>query len=279
MNDEFGAERINKKSKIVRWIKIILLIYFVIGFSLYFLQEKILFHPEPLSKDYHYSFNSPFKEVNIEIGKEENLNLIQFLPDSVPIKGVVLYFHGNMKNINHYAKFAKNFTMNGYEVWMPDYPGFGKTTGNLTEKKLYENAAQVYKLANKRFMSDSIIIYGRSLGTGVASQLATRVDCRQLILETPYYSIPDLFRSYAPIYPSSLMAKFIFPVYQYLTEVKVPITIFHGDDDEVIPYRCANKLKTVLKKGDEFITVPKGKHNNLFQFEMVTKKLDSLLRN
>src|SRR5205823_1244644 len=102
---------------------------------------------------------------------------------------------------------------------MPDYPGYGKTTGELTEKKLYDESMQVYKMARSKFSKDSIIIYGKSLGSGIASHLAAAVDCRRLILETPYYSIPALFTCYAPIYPNSYMSHFKLPTYEYLQQV------------------------------------------------------------
>lgn len=267
----------NKKKQLVfRSIKILLLIYVVVGIALYYFQEKIFLHPGPLTAD--YVFNVPFKEINIPISKTENFNIVQFFPKDSARKGVVLYFHGNMKNIYHYAKAANNFTKSGYEVWMPDYPGFGKTTGELTEKKLYEEALVAYRLANKRFKADSIIIYGRSFGTGIASQLATMVNCRRLILETPYYSVPDLFGYYAPIYPTSFMSKLKLPVNEYLKDVTVPVTIFHGTDDGVIPYSVTKKLKGVLKTTDEFITIEKGEHNNLNDFPLFHQKLDSLLK-
>ena len=260
------------------WVKIIILLYIIIGIALYYLQEKILLHPVAHPKGYRYSFNFPFKEVDIPINKNENFNIVQFLPKDSARKGVVLYFHGNMKNIYHYARFADNFTKFGYEVWMPDYPGFGKTTGELTEKKLYEEALLAYKLANEKFRADSILIYGRSFGTGIASQLATAVDCKRLILETPYYSIPALFHYYLPLYPTSYMSKFNLPVHEYLKDVTVPVTIFHGTDDEIIPYSVTKRLRGSLKSTDEFITIEDGKHNDLDNFQVFHHKLDSLLR-
>jgi hypothetical protein len=98
-----------------RWIKIIILIYTVIGIALYSFQEKLLLHPVALSQDYVYTFDVPFNEVNIPINKNENLNLVQFFPKDSIRKGVVLYFHGNMTNINHYAGAANIFTKNRYE--------------------------------------------------------------------------------------------------------------------------------------------------------------------
>lgn len=267
-----------KRRRFFRVIKIVILLYVTIGIALYYFQEKILLHPKAYSEDYAYNFNIPFKEVNIPINKSENFNIVQFLPgDSMP-KGIVLYFHGNMRNINHYAPFAEKLTKLGYEVWMPDYPGFGKTTGVLTEKKLYEQALFAYKLANTKFKADSIIIYGRSFGSGIASQLATVVDCRRLILETPYYSIPALFSYYVPLYPTAYMSKFKLPVNEYVKEVTVPVTIFHGTDDGIIPYSVTKKLTKSLKPADEFITIENGEHNNLSEFKLFQHKLDSLLR-
>lgn len=260
-----------------RLIKIIVVTYCSAGVALYYLQEKLIFRPTPLPPDYQFKFAIPFKEVNIPLTKKDNLSLVRFFPqDSIP-KGVVLYFHGNRDNINRYAKYVSNFTKHGYEVWIPDYPGYGKTTGELTEENLYMQAKEVYKLANSKFGNDSIIVYGKSLGSGIASYIASKNPCRRLILETPYYSIPDLFSSYAPFYPIGAMSHFKLPTGEYLREINVPVTIFHGNADWVIPYRCAAKLKKFLKPGDEFITIDQGSHNDLNDFSLFHEKLDSVL--
>lgn len=257
---------------------VVIFVYCSIGLALFYLQEKLLFHPEPLPADYVYRFDVPFKEVQIAMNEKVTLSMVQFFPkDSIP-KGVVLYFHGNRDNVTRYAKYADNFTKHGYEVWMPDYPGYGKSTGEITEQLMYDEAREVYKLANSKFSADSIIVYGKSLGTGLASYLAAKKKCQRVILETPYYSLPSLFSSYAPIYPTNRMSHFKFPVGEYLKEVQEPITIFHGTSDKVISYRHAGKLKEVLNPGDEFITIENGGHNNLNQFPLFKEKLDSVLR-
>lgn len=269
--------KVSTKRKVIRWLTVIGFLYGSIGIALFYLQEKFLFHPEPLASDYVFKFNTPFKEINIAINERDTLNLIQFFPENTVPKGVVLYFHGNTGNVIRYEKYVKNFTKDGYEVWMPDYPGFGKTTGKLTEENMDMEAKEVYKLAHSKFAADSIIVYGKSLGTGVASLIAAKYECKRLILETPYYSIPSLFSSYAPIYPTTRMAHFKFPVGENLKEVKAPVTIFHGTADKVIFYRNAARLKKVLKPGDEFITIENGGHNNLNDFPLFHEKLDSVL--
>lgn len=268
---------ISRKQKIIRWTKIIITVYCVTGIALYYLQEKFLLHPATLPLDYQFKFKVLFKEINIPLNATDDLNLVQFFPNDSTPKGVVLYFHGNKGNISRYAEYAINFTKHNYEVWMVDYPGYGKTTGKFTEENVYMQAREVYKLANTKFSADSITVYGKSLGSGIASWLASRRPCKRLILETPYYSIPDLFSHYAPIYPVESLSKFKFPTSEYLKDVKIPVTIFHGTDDWIIPYRCAAKLKKVLKPGDEFITIDKGSHNDLNDFPLFHEKLDSLL--
>lgn len=266
------------KKIIFRWLKIFILVYCLIGIAIYYLQDKILFHPEPLPAGYQYNFSFPFKEVNLPYSHNSTINVIQFQANRPKPKGLVLYFHGNKKNIGRYAPFALNFTSNGYDVWMMDYPGFGKSTGSFTEQQLYNWALVFYKLARVKYSPDSIILYGKSMGTGIASQLATVRDCRALILEAPYYSFPSIIGSWLPVYPVNKMIHFKLPTWQYLQEVTNPIVIFHGTSDYTVPYRNAKKLQPFLKPTDKFITIENGHHNDLWQFPLFKEKIDSLLK-
>ncbi len=263
--------------KIFKWIKIVLLVYFAVGIALYYLQDYILFQPVFLAKNKKYIFNSLYREINIPYDNETNLNIIQFATKATVVKGVVLYFHGNKKNIGWYAKDAPNFTLKGYEVWMIDYPGYGKSTGKFTERRLYDYALQLYRLARTRYQPGNIIIYGKSLGTGIAAQLAAVRDCKRLILETPYYSIQSLVKHYLPMYPVGNMLHYHLPTYDYLPLVTAPVTIFHGTNDQVIPYSDAERLQPLMKLDDEFVTVQKGSHNDLNNFSIFHSKLDSVL--
>jgi pimeloyl-ACP methyl ester carboxylesterase len=266
------------KKKIFRWIKVFVLLYSTMGIALFYMQDFILLKPEKLSKSHAFHFDIPFQEVNIPFNETDTLNMVKFFPKDSLRKGVVLYFHGNKQNIERYAKFVTSFTKHGYEVWMEDYPGFGKSTGTRTEKKILDQALEVQKMAMAEYGADSIILYGKSFGSGVAAYVASQTNCKRLILETPYYSIPDVFAAYAFIYPTQRMITYKIPTNEYLQEVDYPVTIFHGTNDWVIPYRCASKLKKVLKPTDEFISIENGTHNNLATFDLYKKKLDSLLK-
>lgn len=264
---------------ILKWLKIILLIYVLGGIALYFLQDAILFRPISLKSTYKYDFPEKHEDINIPINKKSNLNIIRFLSTDTITKGVVLYFHGNKKNISWYAKYPPYFTRHGYEVWMIDYPGYGKSTGRFTEENLYNWADYLYKYANSKFSSDSIIIYGKSMGTGIATQLASIQPSKRLILETPYYDFPSILKNYLFFYPIDWMIKIKMPTHRYLLHTHVPVTIFQGTNDKIVTYGNAERLKSVLKPGDEFVTIEGGSHNDLFKYKETLHKLDSLLKN
>ena len=276
-NTNFTMMNLNKK-RIFNGVKILLLVYASIGIALFYLQDQFLFHPQKLSANYQYKFNGRFEELNIPFNETDTMNVIKFLPDNIPVKGAVIYYHGNMKNIAHYATFVAPFLKLGYEVWMEDYPGFGKSTGEITEQKLYDQALQVKKMVDANFKSDSIVIYGKSLGTGIAAYVASRTKAKILILETPYYSIPSLFSSYAFMYPNQMMSNYKLPTGEFLMDINYPVVILHGTNDNVIPFRCAAQLKKELKNTDKFITVDGASHNNLNSTKIYFNTIDSLLK-
>jgi alpha-beta hydrolase superfamily lysophospholipase len=264
--------------KILKWTQIIFLVYIVLGIAIYFLQDRILFHPVKLPEDHQFTFDQPFREEKIVVDEDRMISMVHFtVPDSLR-KGIVLYFHGNRTNITRYAPFAKFFTRNGYETWMIDYPGFGKSTGKRTEKILHDDALSFYKMALARVPAEQIVIYGKSMGSGMASKLAAIRDCKMLILETPFYSIDAIARQYFFIYPVNPMTKYTMPNHLHVPLVHAPVTIFHGTRDAVVPYRQGKKLAGV-KPGIKLVTIPGGRHNNLTEFPEYGSKIDSLLKN
>jgi pimeloyl-ACP methyl ester carboxylesterase len=262
------------KRRIKRTLIGLVTFYITSGVVLYLFQDLLFFHPKKLPTSHRFQFKQPFAELNLPVD-DRNLNVVQFKALTSIRKGIVLYFHGNMRNIERYADQAPLFTGDGYEVWMVDYPGFGKSTGKRTEDVMYSDAQLLYRLATKEVTPKELVIYGRSIGTGVASYLAAHQPCKQLILETPYYSIEALARHYAPIFPVRSLMHYRFPINEYLTQVKASITILHGTRDEIIPYKQAQRLATI--KGVELITIPQGSHNNLSTYPLFQQTLIRLL--
>ena len=266
----------NSKSK---WRKIIggtLLIYLLAGWIFYANQERLLFKPVVIPTEAALKINQPHLEISIPINTEDTLHLTRFTTLSTA-KGAVLYFHGNRQNVEWYARFAKIFTESGYEVFMMDYPGYGKSRGEITESKMYEWSQVVYSIARKSFTPSQLIIYCKSLGSGVAAQLAAKRDCRYLIAETPYYDLPSVLSHYAPIYPFQLLMHFQFPTHNYLQQVTAPILLLHGTADGVVAYNNSIRLSNKFKKGDQLITIQKGSHNDLYNFPITISAIKKVL--
>ena len=115
-------------------------------------------------------------------------------------RGLIYYFKGNSKSIKGWAKFAKDFLGNGYDFFIMDYRGFGKSRGKRSETKLYNDAQHIYKWLTDRYPENKIVIYGRSLGSGIATRVASWNKPRMLILDSPYFSFYTKTSNVGPFY-------------------------------------------------------------------------------
>ena len=242
-------------------------------------QEKLIFRNTQIAVNYQYEFKSDFDEMWFEPKSGVKLNALYFRTDSVKRKGLVVYFHGNADDLKRWGEYADDFTKNHYDILMIDYRQFGKSTGELSEKALHTDARYVYEWAKERFSEDKIVIYGRSLGTGIATRLASETNPKMLLLETPYFSLIDVGESYLPILPYDKLLRYKMRTDLCIQAVKCPIHLFHGTKDEVVPYQSSLKLAKLLnKKPSEILTtIPEGKHKNLGEFQEYHRALKRLL--
>lgn len=243
-------------------------------------QEKLLFRNTKLAVDYQYEFKDDFEEMWFEPEANVKLNALYFKTDSTRRKGLIVYFHGNADDLRRWGKHAIDFTKNDCDILMIDYRQFGKSTGELSEKALHSDATYVYEWAKKRFPESKIILYGRSLGTGIATRLASENKPQMLLLETPYFSLLDVVNSYFPLIPYNAILKYQFRTDLCIKQVECPIHFFHGTKDAVVPYKSSLKLAELLnKKPSEILTtIPNGGHKNLGEFQAYHDALNSLLR-
>lgn len=245
----------------------------------YGLQYRILFRPKSLPLSFKFNFASPFQEVFLNSTGGGSINCIWFRqPDQVSEKGVILYFHGNQGTLKRWGVvYSNHFEKFGYDMIMMDYRGYGKSKGLVSEKLFFDDARKVHDFAIKSYPSDKVVIYGRSIGTGLASYLASVVKAQQLLLETPFASMSDLFHSYYPFLPKLFLFRFTFNNLDHLKQVSMPITAFVGTKDYVTPYRSVKRLKKVLKETDSFLIIEGGRHNNLHQFDVFNEALQERL--
>lgn len=242
-------------------------------------QERILLYPIPLSQKHVFRFSQgqEFEELFFRHSDSISINALYF---TVPnAKGLVFYLHGNASNIQRYGRFAVDFTQKGYNVLMYDYRGFGKSKGAVSEAAFYADAQWLYDSIRQRYnyAENEVIIYGRSLGTGIATKIAAQNNPRALMLETPFYNIADVARRRVPLIPYERLLRYTFRTDLWIKEVKCPIYIFHGTNDWVVPYESGALLKPFVKDTAHFITIPGGRHNNLRKFAQYHDALQRFL--
>ncbi len=261
------------------WLYIVLLlvgVYVGISVLLYFLQDYLMFKPEKLEKDFQFHYeNQETEEYNVETRDGATINGLHFKAKQP--KGVVFYLKGNSKSMRGWGKFAVDFTRHGYDVIMVDYRGFGKSTGRRTQKAVKRDLQVVYNKIKENVDEKYIILYGRSLGSGFATKLASMNNPRMLILDAPYYSLSKVAKRYVPFMPLSVLLKFPMPTYKWLKYVQCPIHIIHGTDDKLIPYKTSVKLSKIKPKLTTLHSIIGGGHKNLNTFEYYHKVLDEII--
>jgi len=160
-----------------------------------------------------------------------------------------------------------------------DYRTYGKSTGKLSEKALFMDGQLFYEYALRHYNESSISLYGRSLGTGIASKLASENNPYKLILETPYYSLMDVGQNRFPFLPVKWFLSYQLKNYEFIKNVRCPIAIFHGTEDRVVPYDSGKRLfDSIPFENKEMYTIEGGGHNNLVTFDSYLKAIDTVLK-
>jgi len=162
-------------------------------------------------------------------------------------------------------------------VLMVDYRGFGKSTGRRSQKAIKRDLQVVYNKIKEKTTEERIIIYGRSLGSGFATKLASTNHPKMLILDAPYYSLTKVTNRYMPFMPLSILLKYPLPTYKWLKYVQCPIHIIHGTNDKLIPFKSSIKLSKVNPKLTKLHSVIGGGHKNLNTFESYHKMIRDIL--
>jgi uncharacterized protein len=258
---------------------IILFGLWVLGnFFTYIIQEKFIFFPVPLPVDHTFDLAVPFEEVILKGEHDVQVHALYIKSQAPLVKGCVIYFHGNAGNLQRWSELHTEFTSRGYNILMPDFRSFGKSTGILSEKAIYADAEMFMEWLTKECISEEIIIYGRSMGSAPAAYLASKWPVSHLILETPYSSMSSLFYTYYPFLPKIFWFKFRLETFDFLTRTDSPVTIFHGTEDTVVPLSDAMKMNSGLKTKDAFIIIEGANHHNVGTFRIYREKMDEILR-
>lgn len=263
------------KKVVIRILIILLSLHIILCGVFYFFQEKLIFYPTKLQKDYVFTFKQDFEEINIKTKDGTTLNGLLFKANES--KGLIFYLHGNAGALNLWGQIAPVYTDLGYDVFFLDYRGFGKSGGEISSQhQLLNDIQTVYAEMMKRYDENKITVLGFSIGTGPAAYIAATNNPHRLILQAPYYSLTNVIQDICPVVPGFIV-KYKLETYKYVSECKMPVIIFHGDKDNVIDYSNSVKLKGVLKDSDMFITLDGEGHNGITSNEVYLEKLAELL--
>lgn len=232
----------------------------------YFNQERLIFFPEKLAEDFSFHFPIPFREANIQLKSGQKINYLVFNSESN--QGTILYFHGNAGSLKEWGFVASDLVKHtGWAVWIMDFPGYGKSGGRLpkTEKILLEMGRALRSKLSQEKPHSPVVLFGRSIGSGIATALAAEHHPSGLILEAPYRSIAKLGKEIYPFLPE-VFSRIDLDNEKALSAIhSMPVLIIHGSKDEVIPINHSKVLSGVNAE-IKLIVIPDANHNNLDSF-------------
>lgn len=240
------------------------LVYFVICVIFYFTQDFYFFRPEILPSSFQYRYPFPFEEVHFEMEDGGYINGLHFkVPNA---RGVVYYLKGNSKSVKGWGKFAKDFVSKGYDFFMVDYRGMGKSSGRRTESTLYNDAQHIYRWLEEKYGEERIVLYGRSMGSGVAARIASWNQPKMLILDSPYLSFLYQVRRYGFWLPLRWLLKYKIRTDHFIRKITCPVFILHGKKDRLIPFSQSEALKEEAPGVVNLLPIDEAGHNDLPTF-------------
>lgn len=252
------------------WLRIVLgvaggalVLYAALLAALWFGQEALLFAPVKLPAQHQFSLGSDVQETWIDVpGARLNALHLQLpKPD-----GVVFFLHGNSGNLETWFVNADFYRNANVDMFMLDYRGYGKSTGHIqSQAQLEADVLAAWNTIAHRYAGKRRLIFGRSIGTGLAATLASQVQPEQTVLVSPYESMVALAGTHYPWVPSALLR------YPLRTDLALPlvqgrILLAHGEQDTLIPPSNSERLQK-LARNARLLIVPGAAHNDLQRFD------------
>ena len=219
----------------------IIIAYLLVMIFIYFYQRNLLYHPsENNYQNDEAQFN--YEEVNIKVENEIRLKSWLIKKDFNKFK-TLLIFHGNAGDLSNRIYKLNELNKLDINILLISWRGFSGNKGSPSEKNLYKDAEASIKWLNKKNVKNNqIILYGESLGTGVAVEMAKKNHFNSIILESPFTSIENSAKIYYPYLPVKFLLKDRYDSISKIKMINSPILIMHGEKDDVIPFSMGKKL-------------------------------------
>ena len=217
-----------------------------------------------------------FQEINIPFGGGV-INGLKF--SAAEPKGAILFFHGNFGDVSGWGAYGADFAALGYDFYIFDYPGYGKSDGKISsQQQLLASADAMSRYVLAQHSPSKLAMIGYSIGSGIAAQQAAKWDAARLILLAPYFSFERLAHEKIPFVPKFLI-RYKIPTAEFLQAARsTQITLIHGAADELIPVHHSYDLAGSLKAGDLFYEIAAAPHNGLLAMPGIWKILKERLR-
>lgn len=241
-------------------------IYALCCAALWWFQEQLIFKPSSRHKRTPTAINLTYEDVYIDTADQQRLHAwFVPAPQTAAAPQYVLFFHGNGGNISYRIKTLGVLHKLGHHVLMVDYRGYGQSSGSPSEAGLFSDAraAWQYLVRARGASAQDIVLYGRSLGGGVATYLASITQPLALIVESSFASLGELAAERYPLFPVAWLLRHPFNSAAYINEVRSPVLIAHSPDDHTIPFASAERLRSAYPGEAQFIRL-RGDHNSAF---------------
>jgi uncharacterized protein len=200
-------------------------------------QNAFIYHPQQIQNYDIVKLN----DMNAVVISDNNLQWL-YLPTSQPSNKILVYFHGNAGMAIHRVDKANIWRDNGFNVVLAEYPGYGTNSGKLNEQTIYNTGRVTIDKTKRDFPNHDLYIYGESIGSGVAVQMATEYDEKALIIEGGFSSLGDIVKTKMPFIPVSLMLRDNYDNISKINNINSRLILLHGAKDSVIPLQFGQKL-------------------------------------
>ena len=235
------------RKNLLQLVFIIFFIYFFVLVFLYFGQRNLLYHPN----ENNYSGDEILVDIKkVKITTTDNVELIGWYHEkNLNDFKTLVYFHGNAGSLENRIHKLNNFRDININFLIIAWRGFSGNKGKPTEKGLYEDGESAVDWLIKKGLSEKdIVLYGESLGTGIATHLAQNKDFAGVILETPFTSMADAAKIFYPYIPINLLLKDKFENYKKIKKINSPILIMYGELDQIVPFSMGKKIYKMANK-------------------------------
>jgi fermentation-respiration switch protein FrsA (DUF1100 family) len=240
-------------------------VYVVLVGALYVFQRHLLYLPGGRQPALGALAALGVREVSVTTA--DGLSLLSWYLPPRDGRPVIAYFHGNGGHIGYRAERLRWFAHYGYGALMLEYRGYGGNPGSPSETGLHsDGAAALDFLASHGIPSNRVVLYGESLGSGVAVRLAAQREVAGLILEAPFTSVAEVAQYHYSFMPAAAMIWDRFDSLSWIGKVKAPILFLHGERDRVVPIRFGRALFDAAPEPKEFWSAREAGHETLAQF-------------